>query len=134
MGKVVYDISMSLDGYVTGAKPRLEAGLGDGGERLHEWAFNSQDPRNQGIIEAWVNAGAVVVGRTTYDLSIPHWGADGPIPEKRVPVIIVSHSVPAEVPVGGVYTFVESVEAAYEKAQRVAGDKLIGVQGPDIAR
>ncbi len=41
MGKVIYDISMSLDGFVSGANVRLEAGLGDGGERLHEWAFNN---------------------------------------------------------------------------------------------
>ncbi len=36
MGKVIYDISMSLDGFVSGANVRLEAGLGDSGERLHE--------------------------------------------------------------------------------------------------
>lgn len=134
MGKVVYDISMSLDGFVSGPNVRLEAGLGDGGERLHDWAFNSPDPRNRKLVEGWANTGAVIVGRKTYDLSIPHWGADGPIPSARVPVIILSHSVPKEVPTGGVYTFVDSVEAAFAKAQQAAGDKNIGVQGPNTAQ
>jgi len=36
MGKVIFDVSMSLDGFITGANPRPEAGwggLGEGGER-----------------------------------------------------------------------------------------------------
>ena len=37
MGKVVFDISMSLDGYVAGPDDGPELGLGVGGERLHEW-------------------------------------------------------------------------------------------------
>ena len=39
MGSVIYDKSMSLDGFIAGANVRLEAGLGDDGERLHDWAF-----------------------------------------------------------------------------------------------
>ena len=134
MGKVVYDISMSLDGFVSGANVRLEAGLGDDGERLHDWGFKSTDPRNRKITEGWVNTGAVIVGRKTYDLSIQYWGADGPIYKPRVPVIVLSHSVPDDVPAGSVYTFVDSVDVAFEKAQQAAGDKDIGVQGPDTAR
>jgi len=134
MGKVVYDISMSLDGFVSGANVRLEAGLGDGGERLHEWAFNSPDPHDREIVEGWVNTGAIITGRKTYDLSIQYWGADGPIQAARVPVIVLSHSVPTDVPAGGVYTFVDSVEAAFEKAKQAAGDKDIGVQGPNVAQ
>ena len=37
MGRVVFDISMSLDGYVAGPDDGPELGLGVGGERLHEW-------------------------------------------------------------------------------------------------
>jgi hypothetical protein len=33
------DISMSLDGFVAGPNQTLETPLGEGGERLHEWAF-----------------------------------------------------------------------------------------------
>jgi len=34
----VFDISMSLDGYVTPAGVRPEEPMGDGGQQLHEWA------------------------------------------------------------------------------------------------
>jgi dihydrofolate reductase len=134
MGKVTYDMSMSLDGFVAGPNVSLEAGLGEGGERLHDWGFASTHPRNKEIAAGWVNTGAVITGRRTYDLSIQYWGADGPIQATRVPVIVLSHSVPADVPANSVYTFVDSVEAAYAKAQQAAGDKDIGVQGPTTAR
>jgi hypothetical protein len=39
MTMLTLDISMSLDGFVAGPNRTLEAPLGDGGERLHEWAF-----------------------------------------------------------------------------------------------
>ena len=50
MGSVVYDKSMSLDGYIAGANMRVEAGLGDDGERLHDWAF--KDPAGMELIRA----------------------------------------------------------------------------------
>src|SRR5215204_5868947 len=98
MGKVIFDISMSLDGFIAGANVSLEAGLGDDGERLHKWAFKSEDPRNLDIVAAMGSIGAVITGRTTYDLSIPHWGADGPLGPARTPTVIVSHSMAADVP------------------------------------
>jgi dihydrofolate reductase len=138
MGKVIYDISMSLDGFIAGANVRPEAGwagLGDGGERLHDWGFNSADPRNREIEEVLLaTTGAVIVGRTTYNLSIPNWGADGPTGAARVPTIVVSHSVPHDRPDGGVYTFVDSVKAALETAKKAAGDKDVVIQGGNLAQ
>jgi dihydrofolate reductase len=136
MGKVIYDISMSLDGFITGANVRAEAGwagLGDGGERLHDWGFNSADPRNREIAEAVLaNTGAVIVGRNTYNISLPNWGADGPI--GSLPTVVVSHSVPEDISDGGVYIFVDSIEAAHEEAKKAAGNKDIIVQGANIAQ
>jgi dihydrofolate reductase len=43
--------------------------------------------------------------------------------------VVVSHSVPDDIPDGSVYIFVDSVEAAFERAQKVAGNKNIGVSG-----
>jgi dihydrofolate reductase len=37
--KLTLDISMSLDGFIAGPDPSLENPLGEGGERLHEWAY-----------------------------------------------------------------------------------------------
>ena len=135
MGKVIFDISMSLDGFITGADPHPEAGwggLGEGGERLHDWGFNSADPRNREILEGYTNVGANVFGRTGYDHSILNWGADGPSGAARIPTVILSHSVPQDVPDGGVYTFVDSIEAAFETAKKLAGDKDILIMGADV--
>jgi len=128
---------MSLDGFITGANPRPEAGwggLGDGGEQLHAWGFNSADPRNLEIVAGWAAIGAVIVGRTTYNLSIPNWGADGPTGAARTPTVVVSHNVPQNIPHGGVYSFVDSVEAAFETAQKLAGGKDISITGANVAQ
>jgi dihydrofolate reductase len=137
MGKVIFDISMSLDGFITGANPRPESGwggLGDGGERLHDWGFNSADPRNREILEGYVRAGANIFGRTGYDHSIANWGADGPSGAARVPTVIVSHSVPQNVPNGHVYTFVDGIEAAFEIAKKLAGDQDVLIMGANVAQ
>jgi len=133
MGKVVHEVSMSLDGFITGPNVRPEAGLGDGGERLHEWAFDEADPHTSAIVESFANFGATIVGRTTYDLSIRYWGANGPLGATRLPTIIVSHNVPSDVPEGGVYSFVNGVEAAFAKAKALAGAKDISSSGSDVA-
>jgi dihydrofolate reductase len=133
MGKVVYDISMSLDGFIAGANARPEAGLGDGGERLHDWGFNSADPRNRALMEWYATMGANIFGRTGYDHSILHWGSDGPTGAARIPTVIVSHSMPQDIPQGSVYSFVDSVEAALETAKKLAGDKDIYITGADVA-
>jgi dihydrofolate reductase len=135
MGKVIYDISMSLDGFITATNVRPEAGLGDDGERLHNWAFKSTDPRNRELLAKGASLGAIIAGRNTYDLSIPYWGADGPTGAARVPTVVVSHSVPEDIPDGGVYIFADGVEAALKKAKQVAGDKDIAIMGgADIAQ
>jgi dihydrofolate reductase len=129
VGKVIYDISMSLDGFITAANVRPEAGLGDGGERLHEWAFNSADPRNRELLAKGASLGAIISGRHNYDLSVPYWEADGPTGPARVPTVVVSHSVPNDIPTGGVYIFADSVEAALEKAKKAAGNKDVAIMG-----
>jgi dihydrofolate reductase len=133
MGIVIYDKSMSLDGFIAGANMRVEAGLGDDGERLHDWAFH--DEAGAALIQREVaRLGAVICGRTTYDMSIPHWGGDGPTGPARVPLFVLSHDVPDDVPDDGVYTFVDDLETALERARATAGDKNISVMGADTGR
>jgi dihydrofolate reductase len=133
MGIVIYDKSMSLDGNIAGANMRVEAGLGDDGERLHDWAF--KDPAGMELIQREVgNLGAVICGRRTYDMSIPHWGDGGPTGEARVPVFVLSHGVPNDVPERGVYTFVDDLQTALATARQTAGDKNISVMGADVGR
>jgi dihydrofolate reductase len=77
--------------------------------------------------------GAIVTGRRTYDIA-NGWGGNGPLP--GVPVFLVTHEVPDEVPAGSApYTFVtEGVERAVELARGVAGDKDIGLMGATMVR
>jgi dihydrofolate reductase len=130
MGKVVFDISMSLDGFITASNRRPEEPMGDGGQRLHEWAFGG-DQRNRAFLERSIaELGAVITGRRNYDDSIPWWGADGPSGPARRPVFVVTHEAPKESPEGGVYTFVtDGIESALEQAKAAAGDKVVTVMG-----
>jgi dihydrofolate reductase len=130
MTKVTFDISMSLDGFVTAANVRPDAPMGDGGHVLHEWAF-AGDERDREVLAGGVGAlGAVIAGRRTYDTSVPWWKADGPSGAARVPVFVVTHEAPAESPADGVYTFVTGgLEQALEQARAVAGDKTVCVMG-----
>jgi dihydrofolate reductase len=74
MTKVIFDISMSLDGFVTASNVRPAEPLGDGGQRLHEWAFGEDERNRELLAEAMTFVGAVIAGRRTYDLSVPWWG------------------------------------------------------------
>ena len=59
MTRIIADISISLDGFVTGPDPGPENGLGTGGEALHTWAF-SDDPDDQRLVrEGTARSGAV---------------------------------------------------------------------------
>src|SRR6266699_4742526 len=102
----VFDISMSLDGYVTAAGVRPEEPMGDGGQQLHEWALGTDERGHDVLAESASTVGATIAGRRTYDLSVPWWGPDGPGGADRTPTFIVSHSTPGHVPEGSVYTFV----------------------------
>jgi dihydrofolate reductase len=130
MTGVIFDISMSLDGFVTAANVRPEEPLGDGGQRLHEWVFGDDERNRELLVEAVNFVGAVIAGRRTYDLSVPWWGANGPTGPARVPVFVVTHAEPEEVPEGGVYTFVtDGIESTLEEAKAAAGDKTVAVMG-----
>ena len=72
MTRIIADISVSLDGFVTGPDPGPDSGLGTGGEALHTWAF-SDDPDDRRILrEATARSGAALLGRRLFDV------VDGP--------------------------------------------------------
>jgi dihydrofolate reductase len=130
VGKVVFDQSMSLDGFTTGPNPRPEEPNGDGGMRLIEWAFEGGEEDRGLLEEAVAGLGAVIAGRRTYDLSVPFWGPGGPTGEARAPVFVVTHEPPVERAEDAVSTFVTAgIEAALEQAKAVAADKDVCVMG-----
>lgn len=69
MTKVVADISMSLDGFVTGPEPGPTQGLGRGGEPLHNWAVDNDDAVDAEVLrDSTESSGAVVMGRRLFDI------------------------------------------------------------------
>ena len=133
MSSVIYDISMSLDGYVRAANARPEEPLGEGGEALHDW-LRTDDAG--ALLDRSLGAmGAMICGRVTYDDSIRWWQADGPSGAARLPLFVVSHTVPSDVPEGGVYTFVTTgIEDALEQARAAADGKTVAIMGgPTLA-
>jgi dihydrofolate reductase len=130
VGKVIFDISMSLDGSITASNRRPEEPMGDGGQRLPEWAFGEDERNSKLLADAVANLGAVIAGRITYDSSVPWWGANGPTGSARRPVFVVTNEAPNVSPEGGVYTFVtDGIESALEQARSVARDKDVTVMG-----
>jgi len=72
MTRIIADISASLDGFVTGPDPGPDNGLGTGGEALHTWAFSDDEDDRRVVRESTARSGAVVLGRTLFDI------VDGP--------------------------------------------------------
>jgi dihydrofolate reductase len=130
MTAVSFDISMSLDGYIAAPNRRPEEPPGDNGERLREWAFSSDAVGKEVLTRGVESTGAVICGRRTYDDSIRFWGADGPTGAARLPVFVVSHDAPVNLPEGRVYHFVSGgIEHALGEAKSAAGDKNVSVMG-----
>ena len=134
-GSVVGDITMSLDGFVTGPRPDVEHGLGHGGEPLHQWAFGG-DPVDEAILQRSVErSGAVVMGRRTFDVvdGPQGWGEDvgyGAGHNATPPVFVVTHQAPATWRLGERFRFVtDGVAAAIDAARAAAGDKDVVVMG-----
>lgn len=134
MGQVIFDMSTSLDGYVTAPGVSADEPLGRGGEVLHRWAMGEDPADARAVAGSAGRLGALIAGRRTYDASIRWWGADGPTGSRRLPLFVVSHRVPDHVPAGGVYTFVtDGPEAALDRAREAAGDADVAIMGgPDL--
>src|SRR4051794_8852507 len=60
---VILDITISLDGFVTGPDAGPGNGLGDGGMALHEWAIGDRTPQDVELLASGTAVtGAVVMG------------------------------------------------------------------------
>jgi dihydrofolate reductase len=126
MGAVEVDISMSLDGFITGPNEK-GAGLGDGGEVLHDWAWKDAD-RSRLLDDAlFATAGAVITSRKIYE-GTGGWGEDGFF---QMPVFVLTHH-PHDVVVKGKtsFTFVtDGIESAIAQARAAAGEKKVHIMG-----
>jgi len=134
MGMVILHMSMSLDGFVAGPNVGMERPLGEGGERLHDWLFDSGDPRDAEVAAEMVaEIGAVVLGNRTFTVGEEHWGGATPYP---VPSFVLTHSARKEL-VKGATSFIfvtDGVENALERAREAAGEKAVILMGAETAQ
>jgi dihydrofolate reductase len=152
MSKVVFDISVSIDGFVAGPNATLEEPLGAGGEALHEWAVATKRFREahgleggdggvgSDVIDEHLRAiGATVMGRRMFSGGEGPWEDDpnasgwwGDTPPFHHPVFVLTHHPrePLALKGGTTFTFVtEGIEAALALAREAAGEQDVAVAG-----
>jgi dihydrofolate reductase len=145
MTSVITGHSTSADGFIAGAQDSAQQPLGIGGERLFRWFEDGDTPSRyypsfkmsaasaEVFDEFAGRIGAVVSGRRTYDVA-DAWGGTGPQP--GIPLFVVTHQVPDEVPAGDPpYTFVtDGIERAVELARAAAAGRDVSVMGASMVQ
>jgi riboflavin biosynthesis pyrimidine reductase len=64
MALVTCDMSMSVDGYVTGPNDSHENPFGDGAGMLHDWMFSAATDDDRALLQEMVDGvGAIVMGK-----------------------------------------------------------------------
>jgi dihydrofolate reductase len=142
MGKLVADITMSLDGFITGPDDAPGRGLGERGEVLHNWVmggpwrYDDEARRfapldvDRGVLQqAMGSVGAGIIGRRMFDVT-GGWGGNPP-GGRDARYFVLTHSVPQEwVRPDSPFTFVtDGIQSALEQARAVAREKDVGIGG-----
>jgi len=141
MGKVIIDMTMSIDGFVTGPEDGRKNGLGKrDGVHLHDWLFNGPSVNRHNpffktraaslpVVNRMIkDTGAMIFGRRTYDIT-NGWMGSHPIPNLHI--FILTHHPPKKVPVGNSdFVFVgDGIKSAVTQAKKAAGKKDVLIQG-----
>ena len=129
---------MSLDGFVAGPDQSLENPIGEGGMRLHEWAFATERGVDSDVAdEATRGFGAFIMGRKMFGGGDGPWdetwtGWWGENPPYHAPVFVLTHHAREPLPMQGgtTFTFVtDGIESALEQARTAAGDHDVSIAG-----
>jgi dihydrofolate reductase len=124
------DMTISLDGYVTGPRDGVGTPMGVDGFRLFNWLDRREDPGPSGTVFAESTASrAVISGRRTYEHA-NRWQGDH---HDGVPVFVLTHDVPADPPPGSIRYVTDARDAA-ARARGAAGDADVVVMGAGTAR
>jgi len=145
------NIAISLDGYAAGPDQSLEAPLGVGGPRLHEWVFATPTGRqmigqeggeegidNDFLLHANDNIGATVMGRNMFGPIRGEWpdeewkGWWGPNPPYHHPVFVLTNHSRAPIAMEGGTTFnfvTDGIESALKQAFAAADGKDVRLGG-----
>jgi dihydrofolate reductase len=150
MSSVKSHISISLDGFVAGRNQSVENPIGEGGMRLHEWAFatdswreqhgqegGARSPDSEVADEVVEGVGAYIMGRKMFgggdgpwdETWTGWWGEDPPF---HTPVFVLTHHEREPLPLQGgtTFTFVTGgIESALEQARAAAGDGDVMIAG-----
>ena len=151
MSKVVFDVSVSVDGFLAGPDATLEQPLGAGGQALHEWAFATKRFRELHGLEGGVagadsdvidehvrTVGATVMGRRMFSGGDGPWEDDpnaggwwGEEPPFHHPVFVLTHHAREPlVLTGTAFTFVtDGIESALASAREAADDLDVALAG-----
>lgn len=149
MGKVVYDVSISLDGFVAGPNQSVDHPLGEGGEQLHSWLRALSAWRDAAGLEGGavnessefvtnVTEGAAIMGRNMFGGGPGPWGTSpwngwwGNNPPFHLPIFVLTHHPRPVLELEGNnrFTFVtDGIYAALERARRAAGDRDVAIYG-----
>lgn len=133
MGFVTADMSVSLDGYVTGPHDSRANPFGDGAQDLHAWLGPTATDDDRAVLQkALDRVGAVVMGRKSFEKNEGDggWGDAGPMGD--IPCVVVTHHRPerAHPPV---FTFTtDGVASAIHQARLLAGDRDVHLHGATI--
>lgn len=141
-GRVLADITMSLDGFITGPNDSVEQPIDEGGERLHQWIYDQASwrrrhgqeggrtgPDDDLMDEAFERSGAVVMGRRMFSHGEGPWGDDPPF---NKPVFVLTHEAgePLVKQGGTTFTFAtDGIGSALDQARAAAGDKDVSIAG-----
>jgi dihydrofolate reductase len=150
MSSVTCQISISLDGFAPGPNQSLDNPIGEGGLRLHQWAFETPSWREQQglqggahgadsavIDEVVQNVGAYIMGRHMFGPGRGPWdrawtGWWGENPPYHAPVFVLTHHARDPLPMQGGTTFTfltAGIASALEQARSAAGGKDIAIAG-----
>jgi dihydrofolate reductase len=141
MSSSVLYMSMSLDGFIAAPNDGPGNGLGDNGQRLHEWFLTSADASqrkstthlagvNRDVMDEALATGAVVVGRRTFELA-DGWGGDH---HDGVPIFVLSRQQPETTMRWPSVTYVSDATSAIGMAKEAAGGKDVLVHGARTAQ
>ena len=150
MGKVRCSISISLDGYVAGPNQGKEFPVGEGGDRLHEWMFETaawarsnglpavaETPDSKEVEEIVSTGGAFIMGRHMFGPDLGEWdlswrGWWGEDPPYHAPTFVLGHRPRASIEMEGGTTFhfvTGGVETALQEARAAAGSRDVMIAG-----
>jgi dihydrofolate reductase len=149
MSSVTCHISISLDGFAAGPHQSIENPLGEGGMRLHEWAFATASWREQQgldggernsdseVVEEVVQGvGAYIMGRKMFGVGEGPWdetwtGWWGENPPYHKPVFVLTHHSrePLSMQGGTTFTFIDGIESALAQARTAAGEEDVAIAG-----